>query len=310
MKTIVFAAPRIKRYETDEFHPSGEPRFVAVSLKGVHCQLHCDHCGTHMLTALYRAESPDAFLELCETLHTKGCRGMLLTGGCDRDGTIPLPAFVEAARAVRERFGFRYAVHTKLVTPEFARAAAAIGTELLMSDVVGEDQSIQEIYHLTGRTVKDVETSLDCAESHGLALAPHILIGIARGKVEGEFRALELLRGRRVAVLCLVVLTPLRSTPLAGTKVDVPRVLEVLTAAREVFADTPITLGCAKTGGETQRQLEEHALALGFDAIAYPSEGIVEKARAMGRPVRFIEACCSFLHWGEQVETTGDGAYS
>lgn len=305
MKPITFAAPRIKRFETDEFQPSGEPRFVAVSLKGMQCSLRCDHCRMKMLAALHSASTPERFLALAERLHNEGCRGMLLTGGCDPDGTIPLIPFVDAAAEARRRFGFRYAVHTKLVTEEFARAAAAIGTDLLMTDVVGEDDSLREVYHLEGRTVRDVEASLDFADAQGLSLAPHILIGIARGKVVGEYRAIDLLRGRRVAVLCLVVLTPLRNTPLEGVEVDIPAVLDVMTIARRELPDIPITLGCAKTGGASQRALEEHALALGFDAIAYPSEGIVEKARALGRPVRFTEACCSFFDWVETGEPGG-----
>ena len=69
----------------------------------------------------------------------------------------------------------------------------------------------------------------------------------------------------------------------------------VNTDARRAFPDIPITLGCAKTGGEMQRRLEEHALALGFDAIAYPSEGIIALAREMGHEVRVSEQCCAFL---------------
>jgi uncharacterized radical SAM superfamily protein len=299
MKPVTFSAPCIKRFETDEFRPSGQPRFVAVSLNGMRCHLQCDHCKTRMLGALYQAGTPERFLEICDSVHARGCRGMLLTGGCDRDGTIPLPRFVDAVRLARQRFGFRYAVHTKLVTPQLAEAAAAIGADLLMNDVVGDDESIREVYHLRDKSTRDIEASLDQAAAAGLALAPHILIGIARGAIVGEYRALDMLRGRRIAVLCLVVLTPLRNTPLQGVAVDVAGALEVMSAARRAFPETRLTLGCVKTSGKSQRMLEEHALALEFDAIAYPSEGLVDHARALGHPVRFTEACCSFVEWTE-----------
>ena len=65
MKAITFSAPSIKRYETDEFQPSGDPRFIAVSLQGSACELMCDHCGGKMLTALHRASTPEGFLRLC-----------------------------------------------------------------------------------------------------------------------------------------------------------------------------------------------------------------------------------------------------
>ena len=294
MKSVTFAAPRIKKYETDDFRPSHEPRFVAVSLNGEACHLQCDHCRTRMLKALYKVESPEGFRVLASRLAARGCRGMLLTGGCGADGTIPLPPYVDVAREARNEFRLRYAVHTKMVTEEFARAAAAVGTELLMTDLVGDDESLRTVYHLRSCGIEDVRKSLDLAEAHGLRLAPHIMIGIAWGKVVGERVALDMLRGRNVAALSLVVLTPLRLTPMAGVKIDLPAVLEFLSEARQAFPDIRMTLGCAKTGGKTQRVLEEHALKLGFDAIAYPSEGIVDLARAMGYEVRLSEACCSF----------------
>ena len=301
MKTITFAAPAIKRYETDEFRPSGDPRFIAVSLMGSTCRLMCDHCRTRMLSALHRASTPERFLRLCENMQARGCRGMLLTGGCDRDGTIPLPPFVAAVGEARERWGYRFAAHTKLVTEDFARAAAAAGIDPLMVDVVGDEDSLHDVYHLRHHSLEDVERSLDLAQAHGLELAPHIMIGLAHGQVVGERRALEMLRGRELAALALVVLTPLRKTPMADVKIDLPAALEILEEARQAFPDTRLTLGCAKTGGKMQRQLEERALALGFDAIAYPSEGIVTLAREMGYEVRFSESCCALANMGESV---------
>ena len=218
---------------------------------------------------------------------------MLLTGGCDRDGTIPLPPFVAAVRTARERWGYRFAAHTKMVTEDFARAAAAASIDPLMVDVVGDEASLRDVYHLYDSSLADVERSLDLAAAHGLRLAPHIMIGLAHGRVVGERRALEMLRGRPLAALTLVVLTPLRQTPMADVRVDLPAALEILVEARQAFRDVRLTLGCAKTGGEMQRQLEERALALGFDAIAYPSEGIVTRAREMGYEVRLSESCCA-----------------
>lgn len=294
-RRITFAAPRIKRYETDDFQPSGEPRFIAVSLNGETCHLQCDHCRTRMLKALHKTESPEHFRKLAARMAERGCRGMLLTGGCRTDGTIPLEPFAETIRAVKEEFGFQFAVHTKLVNESFADAAAHAGVDLLMTDLVGEEVSLHKVYHLRRARLSDVERSLDLAEARGLALAPHIMIGIADGKVVGERTALEMLRGRRVAALALVVLTPLRNTPMANVKIDLPMVKDFLGYARTEFPDIRITLGCAKTGGRMQRELEEHALEVGLDAIAYPSEGIVEKAGEMGYDVRFSERCCAFV---------------
>jgi uncharacterized radical SAM superfamily protein len=180
------------------------------------------------------------------------------------------------------------------VTEDFARAASVIPVDTLMTDVVGEDESLHSVYHLRRFSTDDVVRSLDLAEQYGLPLAPHIMIGIARGKVVGEYRALEMLKDRRLKSLALVVLTPLRGTPMEGVEIDLPAVMDVMAEARRMFPHLRITLGCAKLGGKKQRQLEEHALALGFNGMAYPSEGIVEQAIELGYDVAKSEWCCAF----------------
>ena len=62
---------------------------------------------------------------------------------------------------------------------------------------------------------------------------------------------------------------------------DLPAVLEFLSEARQAFPDIRMTLGCAKTGGKTQRVLEEHALKLGFDAIAFKDRMTLECAQSI-----------------------------
>ena len=89
-----------------------------------------------------------------------------------------------------------------------------------MIDVVGDEASLHDVYHLRRATLEDVRRSLDLAEAHGLALAPHIMIGLAYGKVVGERRALEMLKGRPLTALAMVVLTPLRQTPMADVQIE------------------------------------------------------------------------------------------
>lgn len=294
-KIITFAAPRIKRYETDEFKPSGESRFVAISLNGPVCKLLCDHCKTRMLQALYHSDDPDKFAKLCDRLGERGCEGMLITGGCDSDGTIPLPRFASAVRVAKEKYGLKIATHTKLIHERFADACVEAKVDLVMCDLVGDSKPLREIYHLDGFGTQDVEKSIQIAVARNLRLAPHIMIGIDRGNVGSEFKALDMLDGVDFEVLALVVLTPLRNTPMAKCEVDVKGVLSVMEKAREKFPGRKITLGCAKMWGENQRMFEEKALEIGLDAIAYPSEGIVTRARNLGYDVRFIETCCAFL---------------
>ena len=297
MKEITFSAPYIKRFETDEFKQSTEPRFIAVSLKGHKCNLLCDHCKTRMLTALYKAENTDKFIGLCEKMHKKGCEGMLITGGCDPDGTIPLIGFVDTISEMKNKYGFKYAVHTKLANEEFVKAVRRANIDLLMIDLVGDLEAMHEVYHLKDYDLSHIEKSIIYAAKYEVPLAPHIMIGINHGKVEGEYRAIEMLKDKPFDTLVLVVLTPLMKTPMEGTKIDQDGVLRFLEHARKVFPDRRITLGCAKTWGKMQRAFEEKALELEYNAIAYPSEGIVTMAKEMGYNIKYTEECCAFFCW-------------
>ena len=146
---------------------------------------------------------------------------------------------------------------------------------------------------MKSNTLEDVANSIDLVLNRGLKLTPHIMIGIAWGQIRGEVRALEMLRGKRFYSLALVVLTPLRKTPMADCRIDEGGVLRVMETAREMFPDSRITLGCAKTWGKMQWEFEKKALELGFDGIAYPSEGLVGLAEEMGYQVHFSETCCA-----------------
>jgi uncharacterized radical SAM superfamily protein len=295
LKTITFSAPYIKRYETGEFRQSSEPKFIAVSLKGNKCSLLCDHCKTKMLSALYKAEDFDKFAGLCEKMAEKGCKGMLITGGCDPDGTIPLMGFVDTISEMKNKYGFKFAAHTKLANEEFVRAVSRAQIDLLMIDLVGDLFALHEVYHLREYDLSHVENSIIYAAKYNVPLAPHIMIGINHGNVEGEYTAIKMLMDKPFETLVLVVLTPLRNTPMARTIINQQRVLKFMEYARKVFPDKRITLGCAKTWGEMQRIFEEKALELEYNAIAYPSEGIVDMARKMGYEINFSEECCAFF---------------
>ena len=52
-------------------------------------------------------------------------------------------------------------------------------------------------------------------------------------------------------------------------------------------------LGCIRPAGLHKLMTDAYAVMAGFDGIAYPAEGTVALARAIGRPVEQEHACCS-----------------
>lgn len=290
---IHFYAPTIKHFETDEFANSSDPVFVPISITGEACALDCKFCGGDLLKGMYTAKTPEALWDLAGRLKTKGSKGFLLSGGCNRDGIVPLGPFASALKRVKAELGLRTAVHTKLLDEPLAQALAEADLDVVMVDVVGSDDTMREIYNMPHRTVADVIQTLDLSDRYGLPLSPHIVLGAHAGEFRGEFEALAMLRGRKLKSLVVVLLMP-----LPGKKPPAPElaaVREFFKQARRRFPDVPLLLGCARPMGKIQREIDMAAVEVGFDGITYPAEGTVTRAREMGlRPV-FSELCCALM---------------
>jgi len=290
---IHFHAPTIKHFETDEFANSSDPVFVPISITGEACALDCKFCEGDLLKGMYTAKTPEVLWDLAERLKGRGCKGFLLSGGCNRDGIVPVAPFAPALKRVKAELGLRTAVHTKLLDEPLAKALCEADLDVVMVDVVGSDDTMREIYNLPHRTVQDVRQTLDLSDQYGLPLSPHIVLGAHAGEFRGEFEALDMLRGRKLKSLVIVLLMP-----LPGKKPPAPEpstVCDFFKQARRRFPDTPLLLGCARPMGKIQREIDMAAIEAGFDGITYPAEGTVTKAREMGlRPV-FSELCCALM---------------
>ncbi len=295
MKKMVFAAPHIKRFSTDEFSQSDKPIFTAISITGNSCELMCNHCKAKLLHSLYQVKSPAGFIKMCQSLYQKGCEGILITGGTNKYGILMIEKYADAIKGVRENFGFKLALHTKLANEEFARIAKNANVDVVMVDIVGSEKTLRNVYNLKNKSLSDIEASMEILNKYDLKIAPHIIIGLDYGNLEGEYFALNILKKYNFDTLVLVVLLPLINTPMENVGYPaIEGVKQVMKRAREYFPNKPISLGCVKGSGEYQKELEKYAIDLGFNSIAYPSEGIIDYARKSGYETQLSEYCCSF----------------
>ena len=295
MKKIVFSAPHIKKYSTEEFSQSEYPKFVAISITGSSCELMCNHCKGRLLQSLYYAKSPSGLIEMSKRLHQKGCEGVLITGGCNKSGILMINNFANAIKKVKENFKFKIALHTKLVDEEFARVARDAGVDMVMVDIVGSEETLRNVYNLKDKSLSDVEATLEILNQYNLRIAPHIVIGLDYGNLKGEYKALNILEKYDFDTLVLVVLSPLRNTLMEEINfLEISGVKDIMKRAREIFSDKPLSLGCVKGSGEYQMELERYAIDIGFNNIAYPSEGLINYAKQSGYGITLKGYCCSF----------------
>jgi uncharacterized radical SAM superfamily protein len=308
---IRFFAPSLKRYTTSEFNQSCSCYFKPVSVTGGRCALLCDHCRAGILSSMQAVLTPEDLVDFAGKLRAEGARGMLVSGGSDSRGVVPLIGFLDAIATIRETLDLKIIVHTAVTDENLARGLAAAGVDAALIDIIGADESIEEICHLRDVTVADYERSLANLAEAGVPVSPHVVIGLHRGEIRGEPAALEAISRYDIASLVLVGLTPRPGTPMAGIEPPSPLEMgELFLLARELLPRTSILLGCERPGGEHKQITDELALKAGLNGIAYPAEGIISLAEKLGLEPEMSEMCCALAFQKNLVDPDEIGGRS
>ncbi len=261
--------------------------FTPVSLTGTKCSLKCRHCSTYYLRHMLDG-SEDVYSVACR-LAEKGAKGILLSGGSNRKGSVELYKHAEEIRKIKQK-GLRISVHTGIVR----KASMLSDIDMALVDVIGDNETISEILGIDAK-VTDYEASLKELSSAGIPFAPHIIVGLYHGKLKGEFKALEMLRRFNPQVVVIVVLIPTKGTVFEGiTPPKIEDVVRVITRAREMF-DVPISLSCVRPGGRYRSKLDHYAVLSGIDRIAVPSRSAYMTCRELGlNIIEMSKVCCTY----------------
>ena len=290
-----FYTPTFRAYASDELKGCGKASFPAFSITGGACALNCDHCQAKILEPMIPATSPaELDRKVRDLVLLKDLRGFLLSGGSNRRNEVPYDRYYPILEKLKRDFPhLRIAVHSALLDERRARLMQDAGVDVAMMDVIGAQETIRDVYHLD-RTVADFEATLAGLSATSMDVVPHIVIGLHYGRLLGEHNALDIISRHSVAALILVVVTPIYAPadrPFATISTD--DVAKVLVAARQRINHAAVQLGCVRPAGRHKLITDAYAVMAGFDGIAYPAEGIVALARALGRPVEQEHACCS-----------------
>lgn len=290
---ITFHAPGLRRHKTDEFETQNTVEFVSISVTGAACALSCEHCKTNVLHGMTDLRRFDGSLfDLCSSLAERGARGVLISGGSDKQGRVPLLSHIPNVIRVRKELGLAIRVHPGLPDEETCAALGEVGIDGAMVDIIGHRDTIRDVYHLDSDP-EDYENALAWLEHYKVPTVPHIILGLHFGKMLGEERALEMIVRHPPKVMVMVVLMSLTGTPMFGvTPPSLEEIGSFFKKARKALPSTPVMLGCARPMGDLKVQIDRLAVNAGLNGIAYPGNGIVEYARQAGLYPRFINACC------------------
>ncbi|HWR38421.1 MAG TPA: radical SAM protein [Patescibacteria group bacterium] len=295
MNDITFYIPGSRHYDNGLW-ANHEHSFTNISITGTKCRCLCEHCRGKMLGRMLPVSTPEELLMLAESLHNRGCRGVLVSGGADEDGSVPLKIFADALRQMTA-MGLAVVVHPGLLSEQTAAALAQANVSRVALDLIGDKDTIREVYHLPYLPA-DYRNSLRTARSQGLPVSPHIVIGLHFGQIRGEYQALNMVAAEGATSLVLVVLNPLTDTPMTGVNPPSPaEVANLFREARRLLPALPIALGCARPMGEYARRIEKLAVDAGMNAIAYPARETVDYVTAKQAAIHYEETCCGMVKW-------------
>jgi len=266
--------------------------FPAFSMTGGACALNCAHCRAEILKPMIPAGDPDAFAaRLRDMIARQGLRGFLLSGGSNRRNEVPFDRYLPVIRALKDEHpGIRVLVHTGLVDAARARALKAAGIDVAMLDIIGDETTIRDVYHLD-RPVADFEHALAHLVEAGLAVIPHVVAGLHFGALRGEGAALDIIARHPTAAAILVVVMPAFAAPGFGA-LDPAEGAALFGQARQRLSDRLLLLGCARPHGAARVTFDVAAVLSGFDGVAYPADEAMRAARLLGRVADRAHACC------------------
>jgi hypothetical protein len=238
--------------------------------------------------------SPEELLSLACNLKKKGSLGFLLSGGCIQDGSVPIDRFLDAIADIKRKLQLAVFVHTGLVDLKTARKMKHSGVDGALIDVIGSDETIREVYNLKEITIQDYERSLDALHRSGIPIIPHILLGLNYGKIGGEYQALDMISRYSPSALVIIVLRPIRGTPMEGASPPSPReVAQFIVVARLTLKETPLILGCVRPLGKHKVETDRLAVLAGVNGLVFPSAEALKTAESLGLETSFSGYCCA-----------------
>ncbi len=308
-RPIRFSTPTFKEFSSEELSGCSKNSFPAFSITAGACALMCDHCQANILDPMIPATSPEILdQKVRDLVLLQDLRGFLLSGGSNRHNEIAYERYYPVIESLKRDFPYlRIAIHSALLDEARAKRMESVGVDTAMMDVIGAEETIRDVYHLQ-RPVEDFEATLAALCATTMEVVPHIVIGLHYGQVIGEPAALDICARHGIHALVLVVVMPFYAKAGTFKTPSTRRVGEVFLEARDRLEDKEVLLGCARPPGMARRVIDSYAVLAGLDGIAFPADGMVELAKAIGRPYHQEHACCSIKLGGKGALVRGKRA--
>ncbi len=233
------------------------------------------------------ASAPESLYEIALKAEKDGSLGMLISGGSDRTGKVPIFNYLDIIEKIKKNTDLTLNLHTGLIDEEDVKSLKNLDIDVISFDVVGSETAVRNVYGL------DLEQNyfdriLGAFEDAGLNVVPHVTAGLDSGEDSGEERALNIIARhppKMVVVNSLI--------PHPGQVLEEHRLVPVLKLAGQVLpAETKLGIGCMRP-----RDVE---IPIGMlqksriSSIAMPSHNFQRQLDEHGLEYLEKNGCCAF----------------
>jgi len=260
--------------------------FPPVSVTGRRCDQMCEHCRGSHLKGMADAENTTDLLQLIDHLISSHGEGLLVSGGCDVNGSVPIMRAVDAIGHASGN-GLSVNVHTGFISKKDAERLVAAGVDAFSVDVHQDPGVIRDILRLDvgPGAYSDL---LDDIISAGGRPVPHLTVGFG---TDDLVLSAELVRRKGLEEVVLLALVPTKGTITEGNLIPEDPVVDAAVMLMDMGFN--VTLGCMRP--RVHRTLEIRCIEAGVRRIANPSRHTISWAEAKGMDIVERRTCCCII---------------
>jgi uncharacterized radical SAM superfamily protein len=253
-----------------------------LSVTGSGCALSCNHCNKKFLKSMSGLNNEIK----------PGIKSILISGGCDKEGKVPLLGFAKEIKKLKNKYKIN--AHVGLVNRQEAKKIARL-VDVVSFDFVTELKIIKKIYHLN-KNLNDYYESLAELQKE-ISVFPHLTLGLWQGKISWEYHAIELLIKKfNFQNIVFNVFIPAPGTELEQQKPpSIKSIEKYFYYLEKNYPKLDKRLGCMRPGGKYRDELDKMAVLTEFKVITRPSRQAVKLAKNLGYQIFWQDQCCVFI---------------
>ena len=264
------------------YYPGGG--FPSVSVTGTRCDQMCEHCRSKHLKGMIPVRDNDELDDLAQSLTEKGCKGYLLSGGCDANGSVPVGGFAKAVGRTSDRLLVN--VHSGFITKMEAEELAAAGVSCFSVDIHQDSGEMRTVLHLD-RDPSDYSELLDILISTGVRVVPHVTVGFGYNDLA---LSADLIASKGLKDVVMLSMMPTEGTIVEESVLTTDAIMDAVKILQD--RGLSVILGCMRD--RSLRDLERRCIEAGIDRLANPSAETLRWAEENGYTVVKKDICCCF----------------